>query len=81
MTAGGLSHIISDKNFNEGEKMERAQTFNFAAGPSVLPTPVLEQAQRELLNYQGSGMSVMEMSHRSAGYQEIFADEIGRAHV
>ncbi|MCI9468429.1 MAG: 3-phosphoserine/phosphohydroxythreonine transaminase [Oscillospiraceae bacterium] len=54
--------------------MERVQTFNFAAGPSVLPTPVLEQAQRELLNYQGSGMSVMEMSHRSAGYQEIFAD-------
>ena len=54
--------------------MERVQTFNFAAGPSVLPTLVLEQAQRELLNYQGSGMSVMEMSHRSAGYQEIFAE-------
>lgn len=54
--------------------MEREKTFNFAAGPSVLPTPALEQAQRELLNYHGTGMSVMEMSHRSSVYQEIFDD-------
>ena len=38
--------------------------YNFSAGPAVLPVPVLEQAQRELLNWAGSGMSVMEMSHR-----------------
>ena len=54
--------------------MEREQTFNFAAGPSVLPTTVLEEARDELLNYHGSGMSVMEMSHRSSVYQEIFDD-------
>ncbi len=54
--------------------MEREKSFNFAAGPSVLPVPVLERAQKELLNYHGSGMSVMEMSHRSGVYQEIFDD-------
>lgn len=48
------------------------RVYNFAAGPSVLPEPVLLKAQKELLNYGGSGMSVMEMSHRSKAYQEIF---------
>jgi phosphoserine aminotransferase len=38
---------------------------NFSAGPAVLPLPVLEQAQRELLGLPGVGMSVMEISHRS----------------
>ena len=51
--------------------MERV--FNFAAGPSALPLPVLEQAQRELLCYPGAGCSVMEMSHRSSAFQEIAA--------
>ncbi len=41
------------------------RVFNFAAGPATLPLPVLEQAQRELLDWQGDGMSVMEISHRS----------------
>ncbi len=45
--------------------------YNFSAGPAVLPKPVLEQAQKELLNYQGSGMSVLEMSHRSKEFDEI----------
>jgi phosphoserine aminotransferase len=44
---------------------------NFNAGPSVLPVPVLEKAQAELLDYQGSGMSVMEMSHRSKEFESI----------
>lgn len=44
---------------------------NFNAGPAVLPLSVLEQAQGELLNYRGSGMSVMEMSHRSAHFEGI----------
>ena len=52
--------------------MSRETTYNFAAGPSALPTEVLETAASELLDYHGSGMSVMEMSHRSAIYQEIF---------
>lgn len=44
---------------------------NFNAGPAVLPVPVLEQAQAEMLDYQGSGMSVMEMSHRSKEFESI----------
>lgn len=44
---------------------------NFNAGPSVLPVPVLEQAQAEMLDYQGCGMSVMEMSHRSKQFEAI----------
>ena len=44
---------------------------NFNPGPSVLPVPVLEQAQREMLDYQGTGMSVMEMSHRSKEFEAI----------
>lgn len=49
--------------------MERV--YNFSAGPSVLPLPVLEKAQKELICYGNSGMSVMEMSHRSKDYEEI----------
>ena len=48
------------------------RVFNFAPGPSMLPLPVLEQVQRELLCYGNTGMSVMEMSHRSKMYLEIF---------
>ncbi|MCX7749933.1 MAG: 3-phosphoserine/phosphohydroxythreonine transaminase [Clostridia bacterium] len=47
------------------------RVFNFSAGPSMLPVPVLERAQKEMLNCNGSGMSVMEMSHRSKVYEEI----------
>ena len=46
--------------------------YNFSSGPSMLPLPVLEQAAAEMLNYRGSGMSVMEMSHRSKVYIDIF---------
>ena len=52
--------------------MKREKVFNFSAGPSVLPHEALERAGAEILNYNGSGMSVMEMSHRSAFFQEIF---------
>lgn len=44
---------------------------NFNAGPSILPLPVLEKAQAELLDYAGTGMSVMEMSHRSKEFEAI----------
>ena len=47
------------------------KVFNFSAGPSVLPIEVLEEAQKDLVNYQNSGMSVMEMSHRSKWYDDI----------
>ncbi|MBQ1958911.1 MAG: 3-phosphoserine/phosphohydroxythreonine transaminase, partial [Firmicutes bacterium] len=45
--------------------------YNFSAGPSMLPLEVLETVQADLLNYKGSGQSVMEMSHRSKEYQRI----------
>ena len=47
------------------------RVFNFAAGPSTLPVPVLEQAQKELLNYQGTGMSITEMSHRGKPFMAV----------
>ena len=48
-----------------------ARVYNFSAGPSMLPESVLKIAQAELLDYHGSGMSVMEMSHRSKWFDEI----------
>jgi phosphoserine aminotransferase len=48
-----------------------ARVFNFSAGPGILPEEVLKQASEELLDYNGSGMSVMEMSHRSSWYENI----------
>ncbi len=50
------------------------RVYNFAAGPSTMPQEALEIAAREMLDFHGSGMSVMEMSHRSKLYQEIFDD-------
>ena len=47
------------------------RVYNFSAGPAVLPESVLEQAAAEMLDYQGTGMSVMEMSHRSKPFQNI----------
>jgi len=48
-----------------------SRVYNFSAGPAVLPEAVLQRAAAEMLDYQGSGMSVMEMSHRSKTYQKI----------
>ena len=48
-----------------------SRVYNFSAGPSVLPEPVLRTAADEMLDYHGSGQSVMEMSHRSKTYQAI----------
>ncbi|HNG10174.1 MAG TPA: 3-phosphoserine/phosphohydroxythreonine transaminase, partial [Agitococcus sp.] len=47
------------------------RAYNFCAGPAALPEAVLKQAQAELVDYQGKGLSVMEMSHRSADYVAI----------
>ena len=54
--------------------MKYGRIFNFSAGPAMMPEPVLEEIKDEMLNYRGSGMSVMEMSHRSAVYQQIIDD-------
>ena len=51
--------------------MDMSRVYNFSAGPAVLPEEVLKEAAAEMLDYQGTGMSVMEMSHRSKAYQRI----------
>lgn len=51
-----------------------ARVYNFSAGPSILPESVLAKAASEMLDYNGSGQSVMEMSHRSPVYEEIIND-------
>lgn len=48
-----------------------SRVYNFSAGPAVLPEDVLREASEEMLDYRGTGMSVMEMSHRSCSFQEI----------
>ena len=48
-----------------------SRVYNFSAGPAVLPESVLKEVAAEMLDYQGTGMSVMEMSHRSKAYQRI----------
>ena len=52
-------------------KQKYDRVYNFSAGPSILPLEVLEQVKEDLLNYKGTGQSVMEMSHRSKEYQKI----------
>ena len=52
--------------------MPADRIYNFSSGPSMIPFTVLEKAAAEMVNYRGSGMSVMEMSHRSKVYQDIF---------
>ena len=54
--------------------MIEGRTFNFSAGPAMMPEPVLQEIRDEMLNYRGSGMCVMEMSHRSKVYQQIIDD-------
>ncbi|HAH17436.1 phosphoserine aminotransferase apoenzyme [Eubacterium uniforme] len=50
------------------------RVYNFSAGPAVLPEEVLKEAAEEMLDYKGTGMSVMEMSHRSKAFQQIIDD-------
>lgn len=52
--------------------MGNERIYNFSAGPGMLPIEVLKRAEKEILNYNGGGMSVMEMSHRSPSFQQIF---------
>ena len=54
-----------------------ARVYNFSAGPSMLPESVLQKASAEMMDYQGSGQSVMEMSHRSKVFDEIFQSAKG----
>ena len=51
--------------------MPSHRVFNFGAGPAVLPEPVLEEVQRDLMSLPGVGMSVLEISHRSPTFEHI----------
>ena len=65
--------------------MRYDRVYNFSAGPAMMPESVLEEIAAEVLNYHGSGMSVMEMSHRSPVFQEILsqaeADLLSLIHI
>ena len=54
------------------------KVYNFAAGPSMLPEIVLKIARKELLNFNGSGVSVLEMSHRSKAFTSIIEETENR---
>ena len=64
-----MTETEPDVETKEANEMTRA--YNFCAGPAALPQSVLSEAQKDLLNYKGRGLSVMEMSHRSADYIAI----------
>ncbi len=56
--------------------MKYDRVYNFSAGPAMMPEPVLEEIAAEVLNYKGSGMSVMEMSHRSKVFIQIYEEAV-----
>lgn len=76
--------ILSSKrlfNFTQGVfplTFTTKRAFNFNAGPSALPLEVLQKAQAELVDFQGTGMSVMELSHRSATFEAVHNEAIAR---
>ena len=61
----------SKKTIRRTPTMKYNRTYNFSAGPAMMPEPVLEEIRDEMMNYRGSGMCVMEMSHRSKVFQQI----------
>jgi phosphoserine aminotransferase len=65
---------INESKVFEGEYMSPKRVFNFNPGPAALPLEVLQQAQAEILDYKGTGMSVMEISHRSKEFEAIVAE-------
>ena len=56
--------------------MKYERTYNFSAGPAMMPEAVLEEIRDEMMNYRGSGMCVMEMSHRSPEFQKIYDEAV-----
>jgi phosphoserine aminotransferase len=68
-----LERIFSNLSPSTISAQSTKRSFNFNAGPGALPLPVLERIREELLDWRGSGMSVMEMSHRSPEFESIIA--------
>ena len=52
------------------------RVFNFSAGPAILPLEILEKASKEIVNFKESGMSLMEVSHRTPLYEEVHNEAI-----
>jgi len=52
--------------------MEHGRVYNFSAGPCCLPLEILKKAQEDMLNFAGTGMSIMEMSHRNKEYAKVW---------
>ena len=74
MATGVMAQTGPALSKGEGSRADAAgRVHNFNAGPAILPLSVLEQARDELLSYDGSGMSVLEMSHRSPQFEGILA--------
>jgi len=69
--------LLLKKAIRRTPTMKYNRTYNFSAGPAMMPEPVLEEIRDEMMNYRGSGMCVMEMSHRSKVFQQII-DELPR---
>jgi phosphoserine aminotransferase len=72
-----FSYIHRNLLINKYKSKERilmSKVYNFSAGPAVLPEEVLKEAAEEMLDYNGTGMSVMEMSHRSKAFEKIIGD-------
>ena len=65
--------LVSGRGVLKG-LVSMGRVYNFSAGPAVLPEEVLREAAAEMLDYQGTGMSVMEMSHRSAAFKGIIEE-------
>lgn len=68
-SSGARAYAIVKPYFRTAKMTERA--FNFYSGPATLPTPVLEQAQAEMLSFNGTGISIMELSHRSDEFMAV----------
>jgi phosphoserine aminotransferase len=71
---GGLFRLFKRLKARQGWAMPNKRIHNFGAGPATLPVPVLEEASRGVLEIAGSGMSVLEVSHRSKEYEAIHFD-------
>ena len=58
--------------------MKEGRIYNFNAGPAALPLPVLEEIREEFLNFSGSGMSILEVSHRSTWFDRVIEGAVDR---
>lgn len=58
---------------NQSPASVHKEIYNFSAGPCVLPKPVLEKASKEMLDFQGTGLSVLELSHRGNDFRQVYS--------